>query len=234
MLRKVKSSRKGPSWFEVGLGAFLSVILGIALGIALLASKPVSKVTEIPKDPPPGAVYYIEGSRDFNKTPEVEEKRKSFVAGESISVEEGELNILLSAGEKPAAAPAAAPAKPGDKAPDAPPTAPSKLLDVGTLNARIHEGHIQFAAPVTVTAFTVSATVIVQTTGTFLQRGSGFVFDPDSIYVGGCPVSRVPVLRELVLSKLLFVQPVPADIAASWSRLAAVTIDGSTLKLKMP
>jgi hypothetical protein len=44
----------------------------------------------------------------------------------------------------------------------------------------------------------------------------------------------VPVLRELVLSKLLFVQPVPADIAASWSRLAAVTIDGSVLKLKMP
>jgi hypothetical protein len=231
MLRKVKSKQKGPSWFEVGLGAFLSVILGIALGIALLASKPVSKVTELPKDPAPGTIYYIEGARDFNKTPEVEEKRKSFVAGESVSVEEGELNILLSAGEK--AAPPA-PAKPGDKAADAPPAAPTKVLDVGTLNARIHDGHIQFAAPVTVSAFTVSATVIVQTTGTFIQRGSGFVYDPDSILVGGCPVSRVPVLRELVLSKLLFVQPVPADIAASWSRLAAVTIDGSVLKLKMP
>lgn len=232
MLRKVKSKQKGPSWFEVGLAAFLSVILGIALGLALLASKPVSKVTEIPKDAPPGAVYYIEGARDFNKTPDVEEKRKSFVAGESITVEEGELNILLSAGEKPPAAAAAA--KPGDKAPDAPPAAPTKTLDVGTLNARIHEGRIQFAAPVTLSAFTVSTTVIVQTTGTFIQRGNGFVYDPDTILVGGCPVSRVPILRELVLSKLLFVQPVPSDIAASWARLAAVTIDGSTLKLKMP
>jgi hypothetical protein len=233
MLRKVKSSQKGPSWFEVGLGAFLAVILGVALGIILLASKPVAKVTEIPKDAPPGAVYYLEGARDFNRTPEVEEKRKSFVAGQSIAVDEGELNILLSAGEK-AAAPAGAPAKPGDKAPDPAAAAAAKMVSVGTLNARIRMGHIQFAAPVNYNFFTLSGSVIVQTTGTFIPRGSGFVYDPDSIYVGGCPVSRVPILRELVLSKLLFVQPVPADIAASWGRLAAVTIDGSTLKLKMP
>ena len=82
MISKVKKAQKGPSWIEVGLGAALSVILGVVLGAAYLVTKPVQTVKDIPKDAPSGAVYYIEGVRDFNKAAVVEEKRKSLTDGE--------------------------------------------------------------------------------------------------------------------------------------------------------
>jgi hypothetical protein len=52
--------------------------------------------------------------------------------------------------------------------------------------------------------------------------------------VGGCPFIRVPIIRELVLSHLLFTTPVPKDLYAAWTKLAAVSIDGNTLHLRMP
>ena len=86
MSARKKKNQKGPSWFEVGLGAFLSIILGVVAGAAYLVNKPVTKVTEIPKDPPAGAVYLIEGAHDFNKDSEIDEAKKSFLAGGSVSI----------------------------------------------------------------------------------------------------------------------------------------------------
>jgi hypothetical protein len=215
---------KAPSWFEVGLGAVLSVVLGCAVGAALLVMHPVQKVKEIPKDAPAGAVYYIEGSRDFNRTEEVTEKRKALAGGESVEVSEGEINVFLGAISKPAAA---AP-KPGEKPPD------TKALDVGGLNARIHDGKLQLADTVTVNLFGASGSFIVQATGGFENRGGGVEFVPESFYVGGCPVERLPVVRDILLKRLLLAQPVPDDLAAAWPKLASVSVEGPMLRLKMP
>jgi hypothetical protein len=227
-----KKKDKVPSWIEVGLGALLSVVLGVALGAVYLVFKPVLKVKEIPKDPPSGAVYYIEGSRNSSRASDAEALRKSFAAGESVSIDEGELNMLLSAFGKPDAAPAAPGAKPGDKDKAPPPEA--KALDVGTLNARIHGGKIQLADTASFNVFTVTGSVIVQASGTFEKNGSTYEFEPESFYVGGCPLQRFPVVRTWIMKKLLFPNPPPADIAAAWPKLAGVSIDGSTLKLRMP
>jgi hypothetical protein len=228
MLKKVKKSQKGPSWFEVGLGAFLSVILGVALGAAYMIDKPVTKVASIPKDAPAGALYYIEGAKDLNLTG-VTDKRRSLVNGESLVVGEGELNAFLSSLRKPST-PAA---KPGDKAAP-PPPADEKMIDTTALNARIRDGKIQFGDTATVTLFGVSIPMIVQATGGFAKGSSGFEFDPDTIYVGGCPVQRLLIVRSWILKKLLFAQPVPDDVAAAWSKLIDVSIDGTKLRLKAP
>jgi hypothetical protein len=221
---------KPPSWLEVGLGAFLSALLGVVLGAAYLVFKPVQNVKEIPRDPPAGVVYYIEGTRDFSRSSEGDAARKAFAAGESVSIDEGELNMLLSHFGKAVAPAAAQGAKPGDK----PPAPEAKMLDVGQLNARLRDGKIQFADNVTFNLFGITGSAIVQAKGYIEKEGSIFVFEPDSFFVGGCPVQRFPIIRGWVMRKLLFPNPLPADVAAAWPKLLGVTVEGSTLKLRMP
>jgi hypothetical protein len=228
--RKVQ---KGPSWFEVGLGAVLSVLLGIVLGAAYLVEKPVAKVTSIPKDAPTDAVFYIEGSRDSGGV--VEQKRKEFASGQSVTVSEGELNGFISSYSKVSAPPPPPPAaKPGDKAPPPAPSSDQKILDVGVLNTRITGGKLQLGTSVTVSLFGFSTSVIVQATGTISRSGSGFVFDPERFYVGGCPMTRLLIVKDYAMKKLLFAQPPPDDVVAAWSKLSDVTLSGTSMTLKMP
>jgi hypothetical protein len=229
--RKVQ---KGPSWFEVGLGAFLSVILGVLVGAAYLVERPVAKVTTIPKDAPTDAVFYIEGSKDSSGV--VEQKRKEFVSGQTITVSEGELNGFIESYSKVSAPPPPPPAaaKPGDKAPPPAPAADLKVLDVGVLNARISGGKLQLGTSVTVNLFGFNNSVFVQATGTVSRSGSGFVFDPERFYVGGCPMTRLLFLRDYAMKKLLYAQPPPDDVVAAWSKLSDVSISGTSMTLKMP
>jgi hypothetical protein len=221
---------KAPSWFEVGLGALLSVVLGVALGVAYLVFKPVPDVKEIPKDAPSGTIYYIAGSRDFSRSSEGDAARRSFAAGESVSVDEGELNMLLSHFGKAVAPAASQSAKPGDKAP----AADEKMIDVGPLNARLHDGKIQFADRVSFNVFGITGSAIVQARGYIEKGGSVYMFEPETLSVGGCPLERFPIVRGWVMRKLLFPNPLPEDVAAAWPKLVGVSIEGSTLKLRMP
>jgi hypothetical protein len=189
-----------------------------------MITKPVIAVKAIPKDATTGQLYYIEGARGSMKS--LDEKRKNFVAGESVDLDEGEINVLLGDWGKPAAAPG----KAGDKAP----AAEVKAVDVGILNARIHNGMVQFAAPLSLNIFTVMGTLIVQADGNFVKHGGTYVYDPDTLYVGGCPVSRIPFAKDYVMGKFLFAKPVPEDIAAAWSKLVSVQIQGTTLHLGAP
>jgi len=218
--------QKGPSWVEVGLGAVLALVLGVFLGAAFLIVKPVEKVKDIPKDAPAGAVYYIEGTRDYGRSSAAEDIRKKFLEGESVDLTEGEINLFLGdSGDKPSKASD----KPGDKPADA-----AKMISPGSLNARIHAGTIQFGMPVDFNILTIMGTIIVQTTGTFEKHGTEFVYVPDSVMVGGCPVGRIPFAKDLVLGKLVFTRPIPDDIAAAWSKLSSVNIDGTMLHLRSP
>ena len=49
---KEKKATKGPSWMEVGLGALLSVILGVVLGAAYMVEAPVQNVNRYPRTRP--------------------------------------------------------------------------------------------------------------------------------------------------------------------------------------
>jgi hypothetical protein len=225
MLKKVKNSQRGPSWTEVILGAVLSVALGVVLGAAYMINKPVAKVTSIPKDAPAGAVYLIEGAKSLNRD-EIADKRKAFVNGESMVVDESDINGFLSSIAK--APPPAA--KPNDKGP----SPDQKLIETSAINARIHDDKIQFSDTATITFLGVSAPVIVQTTGSFVKSSSGFEYEPESIYVGGCPMQRMLIIRGWILRRLLFNVAPPDDVATAWSKLADVSIGASKLRLKAP
>ena len=240
-----KSRRDGyePSWTEVTIGALLSIVIGAVLGVVFLVLKPVITVKEMPKDEDRdrSAIYFIEGSRDTAKAKFAAAKRKTFVAGASVVVDENELNSLVPA---PTAAPAKPPAPaPGAKAtppaPNAKPGAtdpvPSGLAYVpGALNFRMNDSALQLAVPTKIYLLGLELNVIVQGRGGFVKSGEVFSYDPATLLVGSCPVDRLPMARSYIMKKIFEAQPVPDDIAAAWSKLSEVAVVGTTLKLTMP
>jgi hypothetical protein len=186
----------------------------------------VNRVMAIPRDATPGVIYLIEGAKDLNREG-IQEKRRQLVAGESVVLDEGEINGFFASIAKPMTP---AP-KPGDKSAA---SNDPKTIETSAINARIREGKIQFSDTATLTLLGVSVPVIVQSTGVFRKSGSIFEFDPESIYVGGCPMQRMIFFRSWILRKLLFAQPAPDDVEGAWSKLVDVSLEGTKLRLKAP
>jgi hypothetical protein len=225
MSKKIDRSAQGPSGAEIILGIALSALFGIALGAASLISRPVVSAKVLPEEIDPKAVYYLEGTRDTAKARQSGAKRTAFVQGQSVSVIEDELNTLAVSVAAPAAA-----AKPGEP----PAAAPTEMIVPGTPNFRIRDGILQVGVPVKVNVAGAAYNLVVQARGGFEKQGDRFVFAPDTLYLGSCPVQRVPLLAGYVRSKFLEAQAIPEDIASAWGKLANVAIEGSTLTLTMP
>ncbi len=247
MIKRNNPGENGPSWFEVIFGAVLSVALGAVLGVVLLAFAPVTVVKVLPADEERDAktVYFVEGSRDSAKARNATTKRKSFFEGQSVTLTEDELNVLAGppvafSTPKPAAVrPGTPPAqKAAPPAPTAPAAKPGEKADedwvtAGTPNFRLHGDKLQVGVPVTVNALGLGRKIVVQADGAFVKRADVFAYDPETIYIGACPVHRVPFLAGYAREKLLG-QKIPAEVAASWGKLASVTVEEKTLRLKMP
>lgn len=253
MIRRFDISVYEPSWFEVIFGAILSVVLGVALGAVLLAARPVVAVKELPKaeERDARAVYFIEGGKDTAKAKEVPGKRKAFAEGQSISLVEDHLNSLVPANSPvkfPVPAPKVAPnpnkgpEQPKAKAPEKPKVADksgkdaaasAETLVAGSANFRIADNLLQVAVPLEVNALGMSFTVVAQARGGFTKKDAGFVFDPSEMTLGSLPLHRLPYVAEWARGKIP-PAPVPDDLRSSWDKLAAVTIDGKTLKLTVP
>jgi hypothetical protein len=228
MSKKVDRALHGPSWAEVILGAVLSIVLGVVLGALLLILRPPIVAKEVPKEPVRGAIYYVEGSRDGSKAKQALAKRKSFVEGQSVTVSEEEINSLIAP-----ATPAPAP-KAGEKKDAKATPATSDTLATGAPNVRIADGKLQVGVPVTMNVLGLEQKVIVHARGGFVKEGDMFVYEPEKLYIGSCPVERLPYLSSYVRNKVLAAQPIPEDIKASWVKLANVSIEGKSLKLTMP
>lgn len=244
MSKKIDRAIHGPGWVEVILGAVLSVILGVIIGAVLLILRPVVVAKETPKDIDRRVVYFIEGARgDSAKAKSALAKRKAFVEGQSISVTEDEINALTAPTPAPAA-PAPTPktgekkadpkAKEADKAAAAAPASSGEVLAVGAPNFRIREGVLQIGAPVTVSVLGLDQRVIAQARGGLVKKGDIFVFDPTVLYLGSCPVQRLPFLAGYVREKFLAGQTIPEDIKTAWPKVANASLEGNALKLMMP
>jgi hypothetical protein len=242
MSRKIDRALRGPSVVEVVLGALLSLILGVVIGAAVLIFRPVIVVKELPKEDArePGALYFVEGSRDATKGREAPAKRKAFVAGQTVTVIEDELNAI--AGPAASFGPAAPGAPAAPKAPEKKATdkggaaeAPSEEMFVtATPNFRLRDNRLQIGIPVTLNLLGMAEKVIVQTRGGFEKQGDKFVYEPSEFYVGCLPVTRLPFVSAYAREKFLESQAIPDDIKAAWAKLTAVSVEGNVLKLTMP
>jgi hypothetical protein len=226
-----KVDRHGPSWTEVILGAFLSLILGVVIGALLLILRPVTVAREEPKERAKNMVYYIEGSKDTGRARMAPAKRKSLLEGQSVTLTEDEVNALITpAGGAPGAEKKAAEKAKDGK--DADKSAAAGYLAAGAPNVRIANGELQVAVPVTIDL--LGQKVIAQARGGFEKEGSMFVYKPTEMYLGSCPVQRIPLVAGMVRDQFLKAQPIPDDLKEAWQKLAAVSVQGNTLKLTMP
>lgn len=250
--KKRDMSAHEPSWAEVILGAVLSVALGGVLGIVLLAIKPSAAVKEIPADAVKGTIYYVQGSHDSAKGKSAAAKRKQFAQGAAgtMSFTEDEINSFLPpppplfTAKKPAEKSKAADKKDADKkAPAkaaAKPAAPGAvtstgdLVTVGAPNFHLHDGKMQIAVPAVVSVLGLDQDVMVVADGTFVKKGDKFTFVSDTLYLGSCPIQRVPFAAGFVAQKFIGAIPVPEDVAAAWPKLTDVAVEGNVLKLTMP
>ncbi|MES2692893.1 MAG: hypothetical protein V4773_05425 [Verrucomicrobiota bacterium] len=223
MSKRVERAAHGPSWAEVILGAALALVLGVALGAVLLILRPVVSVKEEPKEREKGVVYHVEGSRDGSKARQALAKRKAFSEGQSVSVTEEEINALI--------APVAGAGVPPEKGKDGK-EIESGYFTPGTPIVRVREGVMQIGMPVTIDL--LSYKLIAQAQGGIVKNGDTFVFEPTTLYLGSCPVQRIPFLAGMVRDKFMHSQSIPEDIKASWQKLANVSIEGNVVKLTMP
>jgi hypothetical protein len=220
MSSKVDRAAHGPSWTEVIIGAILSLILGIVAGAILLIIKPVTVAKEVPKDAAPGAVYYVEGiPGNASRANQVLAKRNALIEGQTVKLTEDEINSVIAAGRSAA--------KPGEKAPDS----SSGTFAPGTPNVRIRNSVLQVGVPITLNLLGLQQRIIAQARGGFEKDGDVFTYEPTEMYFGSCPVQRLPFLGSYIRHKLVDADAVPPDVAAAWSKLSSVSLDGNTLVL---
>lgn len=226
MNKKIERELHGPSWTEVILGAVLSLILGVVLAAAWLVFKPVAAVREMPKEPAPDVVYYLEGSRDSFKARQASAKQRAFVQGESVELHEEELNLLTAPRvTTPAATPGQTQA--------APAAAEKGLVTPGAPNFRIRDGAMQIGVPLELSLLGFKQRVIMQARGGFASRGERVVFAPDEFYVGSCPIQRLPFVEGMLMKRIMAEADIPEELATAWSNVSEAAIEGSTLQLTM-
>jgi hypothetical protein len=223
--KKIEKALYGPSATEVALGAFLGLVAGVLAACAYLVFKPVSQVREMPKEPVRGMLYYLPGSDSGAKGRSWSAKQKQMVAGTSVSFVEDELNAWAAA---TFGAPAKAPA-PGAKAGDAP--AGGGIFQPGTPNFKIADGKLQIGTKCVLNWYGLTHEVIVLTTGTFERSGDRFVFKPETLHLGSCPVHLLPAVAGPLFDHLVGKKKIPDEIKSAWVKVGDVMIEGTTLKL---
>lgn len=229
MSKKLDRQINGPSMTEVLLGAVLSLLLGVVLAVGFLVLTPATTVKELPKEPVKGAIYYIEGSRDASKARQAATKQKTFIQGGSIALNEDEINMLVNPPPVPAA-----PAKKG--APAAEPSAPApsgKAITPGAPTFRIRSSDFQIGVPIQLSVFGFEQKVILHSHGGFVKNGDTFEFVPTELYLGSCPLQRLPGVQRAVVQRVMAATPVPEEVRAAWAKLSAVSVEGAVLNLTM-
>ncbi len=222
---KKREKEKGPKLYEIIIGAILSVILGVLLAVVYLAFQEVEEVDQLPSEEARQArtVYFVEGETgapgQFNWRP----KQGAFEEGRSGTLElvEQELNQWV--------------ADQFSELED------RDYEDEGmfyiaprTLNFRIDDGKLQLAADLDWTVFGYSHSLKTQALGSFVREEGVFVFEPETMYVGGFKLPEPAVLGSALIRRIVEALNVSADLRDGWASLTDVSIEEDVLILEIP
>lgn len=237
--KKIEKALYGPSTIEVAIGAVLGLALGVLVAAVYLVFKPVTQIKEPPKEVAKGVVYYLPGKTDGTKARAWQDKVATFVKGGQLVATEDELNAWATSIAGAAAAKAdAKPAKPAEKpkaeekkGEAAPAAGSSDFLSASGLNFRVEGDKLHIAEKVVLNYYGIAKEVVFQTSGTFVRGGGSFVFHPDKIYLGSCPVHSLPGIGGTLTKALVAKAKVPDDFRAAWAKIAALTVEDGLVKV---
>ena len=232
MAHKIEKALYGPSLLEVFFGAVLGLLAGVLVACIYLVFKPVPTLRELPKDRPRGMVYYLPGSESKAKGAAWQTKQKQFLSGKSIQLIEDELNAWVAASVRLDAPPAA----PKDKSkaatpPSAGAPAPDGIFIPSKPNFKIVNDKLQIGLNCTLNWYGVMTDVTLQSTGTFTRDGAHFVYTPETLYLGSCPLHMLPSVSGLLMSHLTSKGKMPDEFRDAWFKLNDVVVLGGALKL---
>lgn len=221
--KKIEKALYGPGTLEIALGAVLGLLVGVIAACLYLVFKPVQVVKEPPKEVERSVVYYQPGSTDAAKGRGWQAKQQTFVRGGELVISEAELNAWA-ASVSPGAAPAGA-AKPGSA------PASGDFISASGLNFRLEGERLHVGQTVLLDYFGLTKEVIMQASGGFVRTADGFVFKPDRVYLGSCPLHLVPGAAGALTSTLRDKQKVPDEFRAAWSKVSEIAVDDGLLKV---
>ncbi len=227
--KRIAKALYGPSTVEVALGALLGLLAGVLVACVYLVWKPVQKVNKLPaKDKiVAGAIYYIPGNENTVKGRDWQAKQKTLFAGGEVLLSEEELNAWAATLTAP---PAPAPAKSGAK-PKPGAAASNAFLVPDAPNFRIVGDKLQIGFKCTLNYFGVTYDVIVHATGAFAKLDGRFEFEPETFYLGSCPLHKLPKMPAFFGSRLIAAEKVPDDVSVAWSKVSAIGVEGGLLKV---
>ena len=233
MARKIEKALYGPSMTEVVCGAVLGLLAGVLVACLYLVFKPVATVKELPKERPRGMVYYLPGSDGKAKGAAWQTKQKQFLTGKSVQLVEDELNAWLAASIKMDAPPPPPKNKPKADTPPPPGSAPvpDAIFIPSKPNFKIVNDKLQIGLNCTLNWYGLMTDVTLQSTGTFTRDGDHFVYTPETVYLGSCPLHLLPAVPGLLMSRITSLGKVPDEFRDSWYKLNDVGISGGVLKL---
>jgi hypothetical protein len=225
--KKIEKALYGPSTFEVVLGAILGFILGIFLACVYLVFKPVQTVKEMPKpeERKTGVVYYLPGNTSGGSARDWAAKQQTFIRGGQVILTEAELNTWATASLNKAPA-----TPPGGKA-GAAPADQGGMLTASGVNFRVADSKLHVNAKVTLNYFGVKKDVQMQSKGDLARSGNTFVYAPEEVYLGSCPLHKLPPSGSMLVSALFKAQRVPDDVRAAWAKVAEADVDGALVKV---
>jgi len=233
MAHKIEKALYGPSMTEVVLGAILGLIAGVLVACVYLVFKPVPTLKELPKERPRGMVYYLPGAEGKAKGAAWQTKQKQFLSGKSVQLVEDEMNAWLAASIKLDAPPAAPKDKPKANTPPPPSTGPvpDAIFIPSKPNFKITNDKLQIGLNCTLNWYGMMTDVILQSNGTFTKDGDHFVYTPETVYLGSCPLHLLPAVSGILMSHITSEGKVPDEFRDAWYKLNDVTVSGSVLKL---
>lgn len=210
------------------IAAAISLVLGVLLGVANLASIPVTEVREMPPEEEinKDIVYYVQGQERGGNSYRSKEAALYDSRPGSVAFNEAELNTWSRNTFKFGAP--KAPAAPGEEESDTYIT-----LKPAAPKFRIHDGLINISMSLEVDAFGYSQKLLAQSEGTFSDDTGAWEFVPVNTYLGS---ARIPpeVAAPQLVSQLMKVFEQSKDfekLYAMWNGLTGIDLSGDELIL---
>ena len=214
-----QAGRNGPGFFGIVFGVATSISLGVALAAAHLVAKPVEVVPALPKEPAPGAVYFIQGN--VGAGPWQKKSAKLQTPGAEISFTEGEINAWsVSAFAKV------------DEKPKEPPF--PVFVVPGKPNFRLIKDQLQLGSVSHLHVSDTAYPLVFQARGTFIRSEGGWQYTPSECYLGSLPLHKIPSVVPALFARLKSIGDAPTELSAVLQRAKELSVADGMLVVRMP